>query len=215
MCRTSPGGASTSASVLRLRPRRLVPAQDATAIVDWRGDPPNGSCSGPVRRLRLGRRSSTTAPSDLSSQKAGVAFIKLIVARSHERASTSSTSSSSSAGWSSASRPSSGGGDVNAGRLLQQAGDRHAHAGVDQAARAVLDLLARDPPIDPRIASTSPSRASCRCEPTSTSGASGDHLTLPDDWGKLGRPRLARSTSRPRPTRRRDHATGTSTTTRC
>ena len=79
-------------------------------------------------------------------------------------------------------------------RLLPQADYRHAHAGVDQAARAVLELLARRPSSIRGIASTSRSRATCPSRPTSANWGLGDHLTLPDDWGKWAAV-VARSTT--------------------
>ena len=55
-----------------------------------------------------------------------------------------------------------------------------------------------DPPIDPRHRVRSPSRATSRWRPNFSEWGLGDHLTLPDDWGKwaaVGRALVDRSTS--------------------
>ena len=138
---------------------------------------------GPVPARRPAHFTNGCAYAGFASQKAGVAFIKLIVSGQH--GATTSTSSSWSAGW--IQPPAvTGGGDVTAGDF------NSARSSPTSLRRRVVDpYRGLRPAANNHAPRHGDVKGNIPLKANFSEWGLGDHLTMPDDWGTLGRRRSA------------------------
>jgi hypothetical protein len=147
------------------------------ALEDWSGDPANGSV--PVPQEMLGARHfyNGCVYTDFVSQKAGVAFIKLVVSNGADSASpgTNLYEKQFMVGWMELNTPTvTGGGSVNAGDIGRL---REFVLGCDPYSTC-------DPNSDPRHRITAVVKGTIPLKANFSEWGLGDHLTLPDDWAR-------------------------------
>jgi hypothetical protein len=138
------------------------------ALEDWSGDPANGSV--PVPQEMFGQRHTTNGCvyTDYVSQKAGVAFIKLVVSGANG---ANLFEKQFMAAWMDLGTPTvTGGGTVDPGSLSQACSDPV--------------YSACDPTKDPRHRIKAVVKGTIPLKANFGEWGLGDHLTMPDDWAR-------------------------------
>jgi hypothetical protein len=157
------------------------------SLEDWSGDPANGSVPVPQQIFGAAHIYAGCAYTDFVSQKAGVAFVKLVI--SDPTTGANLYEKQFIVGWMDLLTPTvTGGGDVDAADFCEQM--------QESADRVSLDgpYPVCDPKIDPRHRVKVVVKGSIPLLANFSEWKLGDHLTLPDDWGRWAAV-MARSTT--------------------
>jgi hypothetical protein len=146
------------------------------ALEDWSGDPANGSV--PVPQELFGQRHfyNGCVYTDFTSQKAGVAFIKLVVSGENG---VNNYEKQFMVAWMDLSTPAvTGGGPVNAG-------DCNVRQAETASLLSVVDpYRVCDPAADNTHLVTANVKGNIPLKANFSEWGLGDHLTMPDDWGR-------------------------------
>jgi hypothetical protein len=149
------------------------------ALEDWSGDPANGSVPVPQEMLGARHYLNGCVYTDFVSQKAGVAFIKLVVTAGSDSSAPAGTNlfeKQFMVGWMNLNTPSvtpTGPISVNAGDFCR----------ADAALVRLTDpFRVCDPKLDPRTRITATVKGTIPLLANFGEWNLGDHLTMPDDW---------------------------------
>jgi hypothetical protein len=157
------------------------------SLEDWSGNPANGSVPVPQQIFGAAHIYAGCAYTDFVSQKAGVAFVKLVI--SDPRTGENLYEKQFIVAWMDLLKPSVvGGGDVNAGDFC---------LGLTRRTAELIGLYGPfsicDPTLDPRHRVKVVVKGNIPLLANFSEWGLGDHLTMPDDWGKWAAV-MARST---------------------
>jgi hypothetical protein len=157
------------------------------SLEDWSGDPANGSVPVPQQIFGAAHIYAGCAYTDFVSQKAGVAFVKLVI--SDPTTGANLYEKQFIVAWMDLLKPTvTGGGDVNAGDFCRQT--------LESA--DLINLYGPysvcDPKLDPRHRVKVVVKGNIPLLANFSEWGLGDHLTMPDDWGKWAAV-MARSTT--------------------
>ena len=158
----------------------VIPATDnvSWALEDWSGDPANGSVAVPQELFGMRHNTNGCVYTNFVSQKAGVAFIKLVV--SDPTTGANLYEKQFMVGWMNLTTPTvTGGGDVNAGDCNLQPLDS-----IQSLVRVSDPFRVCDRTIDNRHLITVAVKGTIPLLANFSEWGLGDHLTLPDDWAK-------------------------------
>lgn len=156
-----------------------IPATDnvSWALEDWSGDPANGSVPVPQEMFGTRHNINGCVYTDFVSQKAGVAFIKLVV--SDPTTGANLFEKQFMVGWMNLTTPIvTGGGLVNAGDCNLQQLESTLLFSLPDPFRVC------DPKIDNRHLITATVKGTIPLLANFSEWGLGDHLTMPDDWAK-------------------------------
>jgi hypothetical protein len=152
------------------------------ALEDWSGDPANGSVPVPQEMIGARHLFNGCVYTDFVSQKAGVAFIKLVVTAGNDSNSgpegTNLYEKQFMVGWMELNTPQvtpAGPISVNAGDFCQP---------VEPLLRFIDPFRVCDPKKDPRTRITATVKGTIPLLANFGEWGLGNHLTMPDDWNK-------------------------------